>query len=163
MTSTVPSIWYKTQRVLRTFVQVGIPAFLTFALVLPQIIEALGLPVDSGLRLWLVAVAAGVTAVAGAIARVMAIPAVNAWLTKIGLGSVPKSAVRTGQAGAYVARDPKVTAHDRFSGLVTTGTFHLAGTGTLTSGDDVAPDPKAVAVDDVIDASTQQRYPLHRD
>lgn len=128
MTSTVPSIWYKTQRVLRTLVQVGIPAFLTFALVLPQIIEALGLPVDSELRLWLVAVAAGVTAVAGAIARVMAIPAVNAWLTKIGLGSVPKSAVR-----------------DAPSGVV------------------VAPDPKAVAVDDVIDASTQQRYPLHRD
>jgi hypothetical protein len=61
-----PTIWYKTQRVLRTIVQVGIPAFLAFALVLPQMIDALGLPVDSEVRLWLLAVAAGITGVAGA-------------------------------------------------------------------------------------------------
>lgn len=101
-------IWYKAQRVLRTIVQVGIPTFLGFALVLPQIIEALGLPADSEVRLWLVAVAAIVTAVAGALSRVMAIPAVNAWLTKIGLGSVPKSAViDDGAAGVVVKTDPK--------------------------------------------------------
>lgn len=103
-------IWYKGKRVLRTLVQVAIPAFLSFALVLPAIIEALGLPADAELRLWLIAVAAGVTAVAGAISRVMAIPAVNAWLIKIGLGSVPKEALitsaRTGEVIA-VARDPK--------------------------------------------------------
>lgn len=87
----VPDIWYKSKRVLRTLVQVGIPAFLTFALVLPQIIAALGLPVDGPVYLWLIGAAGVVTAVAGALARVMAIPAVNAWLTKIGLGSVPKS------------------------------------------------------------------------
>lgn len=89
----VSDIWFKGQRVLRTTVQVGIPAFLTFALVLPQIIEALGLPVDSDLRLWLVAVAAAVTAVSAALSRTMAIPAVNLWLTHIGLGSVPKTAI----------------------------------------------------------------------
>lgn len=88
-------IWYKGKRVLRTLVQVAIPAFLSFAFVLPLIIEALGLPVDSELRLWLLAVAAGVTAVAAGITRVMAIPAVNAWLIKIGLGSVPQSALET--------------------------------------------------------------------
>ena len=85
-----PEIWYKGKRVLRTIVQVGIPAFLGIAVVIPQVIEALGLPVDSAVHLWLVAVAGGITAVAGAIARVMAIPAINTWLTKIGLGSVPK-------------------------------------------------------------------------
>ena len=106
-------IWYKSQRVLRTIVQVGIPSFLAFALVLPQIIEALGLPVDSEIRLWMVGVAAVITAIAGAISRVMAIPAVNAWLTKIGLGSVPKSAVGvetdglTGAQDVYVLPDPK--------------------------------------------------------
>jgi predicted naringenin-chalcone synthase len=89
----VPDIWFKVQRVLRTVVQVGIPAFLTFAWVLPEIIDELGLPVDSDLRLWLLGLAAGVTAVAGALSRIMAIPAVNRWLVKIGLGSVPKSAV----------------------------------------------------------------------
>lgn len=103
------TIWYKAQRVLRTLVQTAIPAFLGFALVLPAIIEALGLPVDSELQLWLVALAAGVTAVATAIARVMAIPAVNAWLTKIGLGSVPKSALVQSPASGdvYVKQDKK--------------------------------------------------------
>lgn len=89
----VQDIWWKSQRVLRTIVQTGIPTFIVFAAVLPQIIDALGLPVDNDVRLWLLAVAAGVTAVAGALARVMAVPAVNAWLVKIGLGSVPQSAV----------------------------------------------------------------------
>lgn len=110
-------IWYKAQRVLRTLVAVVIPAFLGFAVLLPQIIEALGLPVDSELRLWLLAVAAGVSAVAAAITRIMAIPAVNAWLIKIGLGSVPRSAVAvetnniTGEKNVYVMEDPK--AHSR--------------------------------------------------
>lgn len=89
--ATVPDIWYKSKRVLRTLVQVGIPAFLTFALVLPQIIGALGLPVDGPVYAWLVGAAGIVTLVATALARVMAIPAINAWLTTIGLGSVPKS------------------------------------------------------------------------
>lgn len=89
----VQPIWYPVQRVLRTIVQVGIPAFLTFALALPQIIEALGLPVDSEVYLWLIGLATAVTGVAAALSRVMAIPAVNEWLVKIGLGSVPKKAV----------------------------------------------------------------------
>lgn len=91
-TPVVQDIWYQGQRVLRTLVQVGIPAFLGFALVLPQIIGSLGLPVDGALYGWLLGAAGVVTAVAGALSRVMAIPAVNAWLVKVGLGSVPASA-----------------------------------------------------------------------
>lgn len=87
----VPDIVNKGQRVLRTIVQVGIPAFLLFALVLPQVIQALGLPVDSQIYGALIGFAAAVTAIAGAITRVMAIPAVDQWLTSIGLGSVKKS------------------------------------------------------------------------
>lgn len=87
----VQDIWYQGQRVLRTIVQVGIPAFLTFAGVLPLIIGALGLPVDSALYLWLVAAAGIVTAIAAALSRIMAIPAVNQWLTHLNLGSVPKA------------------------------------------------------------------------
>ena len=101
-------IWYKGKRVLRTIVQTAIPAFLSFALVLPAIIEALGLPADAELRLWLLAVAAGVTAVAGAISRVMAIPAVNAWLIKIGLGSVPQEAVRVSTSPHVVGKSVTV-------------------------------------------------------
>lgn len=84
-------IWYATQRVLRTIVQVGIPAFITFAGVLPTIIGALGLPVDGRVYLWLLSAAGVVTAIAGALSRVMAIPAVNQWLTHVGLGSEPKA------------------------------------------------------------------------
>lgn len=99
----VPEIWFKGQRVLRTLVQVGIPSFLAFATVVPAVIEALGLSADSEIRLWLIAVAAGITGVAAAITRVMAIPGVNEWLTKIGLGSVPAKAV---DLVAEVADDP---------------------------------------------------------
>jgi hypothetical protein len=113
------TIWYKGQRVLRSLFQTVIPAFLGFALVLPAIIEASGLPVDSELRLWFVAVAAGVTAVAGAISRIMAIPAVNAFFTKFGLGSVPRGALavekdfRTDEVvNVYVMRDPKAKRDD---------------------------------------------------
>lgn len=106
-------IWYKAQRVLRTVVAVLLPAFLGFAVLLPQLIDALGLPDDSTLRLWLLGIAAGVTAVAGAITRIMAIPAVNAWLTKIGLGSVPKSAVRTSPVTGSVQVLPDPKASDR--------------------------------------------------
>lgn len=90
----VQEIWFASQRVLRTIVQVGIPAFVTFAGVLPTIIGALGLPVDGKVYLWLVSTAAALTAVAAALTRVMAIPAVNTWLTSIGLGSVPKSVAK---------------------------------------------------------------------
>lgn len=105
---TVPEIWYKAQRVLRTIVAVGIPSIITAATVLPLIIEALGLPADLPLRLWLLAAAGGLTAVAAAITRIMAIPQVNAWLTNIGLGSVPKVAIVAPQA---VVVDPKVAEH----------------------------------------------------
>lgn len=98
----VSEIWYKGQRALRTLVQVGIPAFLGFAVVLPQIISALGLPVDGPLYAWLIGAAGVVTAVAVGLSRVMAIPAVNAWLTTVGLGSVPKSKA---VPGAHVAVD----------------------------------------------------------
>jgi hypothetical protein len=84
-------IWYATQRVLRTIVQVGVPAFITFAAVLPTIINALGLPVTGAVYLWLLSAAGVVTAVAGALSRVMAIPTVNQWLTHVGLGSEPKA------------------------------------------------------------------------
>lgn len=86
-------VWNKAQRVLRTIVQVGIPAFLTFNLVLPQIIVALDGVLPPEAYLWFNGIAVGVTAAAAALARIMAIPQVNAWLVKLGLGSVPKSQI----------------------------------------------------------------------
>lgn len=85
---------YPWKATLRTLVQVGIPAFVTLVGILPLIIqiilEELGEQMPDGLRLWLVGVAALLTAVATALARIMAIPAVNAFLTRWGLGATPK-------------------------------------------------------------------------
>lgn len=108
----VDAIWFSSQRVLRTVVQVGIPAFVTFAGVLPTIIGALGLDVDSTVYLWLLSAAAVVTAVAGGLSRVMAIPTVNEWLTRIGLGSVPKAAARRQAAAEQVVHVSPVQIAD---------------------------------------------------
>lgn len=74
---------------LRTIVQVGVPAFVGLVLILPLILQAvveeLGAVLPPSVTAWLVGAAAAVTALAGAVARVMAIPGVNAWLSKLGL------------------------------------------------------------------------------
>lgn len=82
-------VWDATQRVLRTLIQVGIPTFLSFNLVLPQIIEALGGVLPPEAILWLNGLAAGITGVAVAITRIMTIPAVNNWLAKFRLSTEP--------------------------------------------------------------------------
>ncbi|AGW41752.1 hypothetical protein O159_17090 [Leifsonia xyli subsp. cynodontis DSM 46306] len=91
----VPEIVHAGQRVLRTLVQAGIPAFLTFAVILPQVIDALGLPLTSKAYLWLVGLAGIVTGIAAALTRIMAIPTINQWLTTIGLGTMKKTDPRT--------------------------------------------------------------------
>lgn len=79
----------------RTVVQNVIAAVITLGVVLPIAVEIVG--DDLGAYLppevtgWLIAGAAFVAALAGALARVMAIPAVDQWLTHIGLSSRPKS------------------------------------------------------------------------
>ena len=66
------------QAVIRTVVQVGIPAFLAFAALLPEIIQAVldqfGEQLPEGFRLWMLGVAALVTGVAAVLARIMALP-----------------------------------------------------------------------------------------
>lgn len=80
--------------VLRTLVQIGIPAFVVLVGVIPLIIqialEELGEHMPDSVRLWLIGAAAFITAVGLAITRVMAIPAVNAWLSKLGLAATPR-------------------------------------------------------------------------
>ncbi|GAA3399424.1 hypothetical protein [Pseudarthrobacter polychromogenes] len=69
---------YPWRAVIRTIVQVGIPAFLAFALLLPEIVQAFldqfGEQLPEGFRLWLLGVAALVTGVAAVITRIMALP-----------------------------------------------------------------------------------------
>ena len=95
-TPTVPAIWWPVQRVLRTIVQaliVLVPAANALAL---AVVDYLNTQTDVTVPGWvflaLNAVIVGSAFVMGLVARIMAVPGVNDWLTKIGLGSIPKSA-----------------------------------------------------------------------
>lgn len=99
------TIWYKGQRVLRT----ALATFLTILPIAPQIVAIVN---DQWATPWLAAVGFQLVALNAVVTRIMAIPLVNAWLTKIGFGSVPKSAVAvehttTGKTEAFVLPDPK--------------------------------------------------------
>lgn len=85
---------YPWKAALRTAVQVGIPTVLTLGVVLPMIIQIVldefGEQMPPALRLWFLGAAGVITGIALVLTRIMAIPAVNAWLTKLGLGATPK-------------------------------------------------------------------------
>ncbi|WP_425836919.1 hypothetical protein [Microbacterium sp. PA5] len=93
-TPTAPQeIWFKPQRVLRTIVQVltaALSVWAAFVLIAPQVLAELAKILPGSWVAWLAGVIASITVVAGVLTRIMAISSVNAWLTKIGLGSVPK-------------------------------------------------------------------------
>lgn len=87
-------IWHKAQRALRTAVQVVVTlaAILAgFVLVAPQILDAFADVLPASWVAWAGGVIAAAAALSAAISRVMAIPAVDAWLQRIGLGSSPRS------------------------------------------------------------------------
>lgn len=106
-TNTVPEIWYKAKRVARTVLQVVLSAATLWGavqIVAPQILAELAKILPVSWVVWLVGALAFLGVVAGVITRIMAIPAVNAWLVKIGLGSVPAAAV----TGRTVAIPPAI-------------------------------------------------------
>lgn len=128
--STVPEVWYKAQRVLRTIVQALVVLVPIVNGVAAAIINYLNTQTDVEVPgwafLWLNAALVGSALVMGLVARIMAVPGVNALLTKIGLGSVPASAIVAPQV---VAIDPKVADN----GAAATSQ-HTGGSGTLDGG-----------------------------
>lgn len=76
-----------------------VSAFLALAAVAPDVLAALADVLPESVYAWLLGVVVGSGAIAGAIARLMAIPAVNAWLGRLGytspydagLGTLPRS------------------------------------------------------------------------
>lgn len=90
----VPDIWFKAQRVIRTIIAAAIVLVPTANLLLPALAEAFNAPgVPEGVYLWVNVAVGAILVVLGIVTRIMAIPVVNAWLTKFGAGSVPKSEV----------------------------------------------------------------------
>jgi hypothetical protein len=95
--NTVPAIWFSAQRVIRTVLVNLVVILPVVNISLPLLVDAFtgeGVPVE--VTVWVNAIVAGVLVVTGILTRVIAIPAVNAFLTKLGAGSVPKAAVENG-------------------------------------------------------------------
>ncbi|WNM67273.1 membrane protein [Arthrobacter phage Wyborn] len=71
---------HPTRTMLRTMVQTAIPAFLAFAVIVPDIVQEIlaqfGHVMPEGLRVQLLAVAAGITGLATLISKLMSMPRV---------------------------------------------------------------------------------------
>ncbi|ALY08871.1 hypothetical protein GALAXY_25 [Arthrobacter phage Galaxy] len=86
----VPSqVKYPWRAFWRTVWQVGVPAFGLVLLAGPAVLgilaEELGTVLPDHVTAWLLGAAAVLTALSGAVARIMAIPGVNAWLSRFKL------------------------------------------------------------------------------
>ncbi len=88
-------VTHSTRAALRTALQTFIPGLIAALAVLPPLIQSIlgDQSVPGWLRGWLTVAAAGVAVVAGIVAKVMNVPGVNAWLTKLGVGAKPAAAV----------------------------------------------------------------------
>ncbi|OAN35047.1 hypothetical protein A4X17_11225 [Plantibacter sp. H53] len=92
----VPEIWFKSQRVIRTVLVNLIVILPVVNISLPLVVDAFtGNGVPAEVTVLVNAIVAGILVVTGVVTRIIAIPAVNGFLTKLGAGSVPKSAVET--------------------------------------------------------------------
>lgn len=89
-------IWFPLQRAIRTAVQVVVSAaaiLATTVFIAPQILTAIQDVLPGPVVAWITGAIAVLAALSAAIARVMAIPAVDEWLRHIGAGSAPAGAV----------------------------------------------------------------------
>lgn len=85
-------IWFPLQRAIRTAVQVIVAAaaiLATTVVLAPQILIAIQDILPGPMVAWLATTIATLAGVSAAVARVMAIPAVDEWLRKFGAGSAP--------------------------------------------------------------------------
>lgn len=113
-TISVDSIWFRGQRVLRTAVQVLVAAASLLAVVVavaPDVVQAIADVLPASWVAWLVGAIAFLASVSAALSRVMAIPAVNALLTRVGLGSVPRAAAQRQATAERIgaASPPQIT------------------------------------------------------
>ncbi|MGD2203651.1 hypothetical protein [Microbacterium maritypicum] len=99
-------IWFPLQRAIRTAVQtiVAVAAILAATVVVaPQILVAIQDALPGPFVAWLTGAIAVLADISAAVARVMAIPAVDEWLRKFGAGSA--------LAGAVAYRGPDGKLH----------------------------------------------------
>lgn len=100
-------IWFPNQRVWRTIFQyiagtiIGLfIALTTVQLFAPSVLEAAGEILPPSWLAWLTGAIAFCGTLAGVLAKIMAIPVVNEWLSRYTpFGSAPRSAIDAGTAG----------------------------------------------------------------
>ncbi len=97
MSTPVPEIWFKTQRVLRSIAGsliVLVPlANGVAAAAIAYLTAQTDVVVHPVVFVWLNAIVAVTALIIGLVSRIMAVPGVNEFLTRIGLGSIPKNKV----------------------------------------------------------------------
>ena len=93
MGGTAEFVFWQGQRLTLWMLYVLRTAFATLITLLPLAPQVLAIVNEQWSSEWLIAVGAQAVALNSVITRIMAIPVVNAWLIKVGLGSVPASAV----------------------------------------------------------------------
>lgn len=80
---------YPWRAVARTVLAVLIGVGLVVPVAVTVILDAFNVYLPDGAKAWLVGASAFTVALSGAITRIIAIPAVDAWLKRIGLSSSP--------------------------------------------------------------------------
>ena len=80
---------------LRAMLRTALAVILALGIVVPLSVEiildewAKAATVPEGARAWLLGASAAIVAVSAALTRIMAIPAVNDWLSRVGMGATP--------------------------------------------------------------------------
>ena len=105
--------WYPVQRALRSIVGalvVLVPLVNgVAAAAIAYLTSQTDVSIPPVVFVWLNAIVAGTALIIGLVSRIMAVPGVNAALTKIGLGTAPASAIvlKPDERGVHVLPDPK--------------------------------------------------------
>lgn len=96
---------YPWRAVVRTVVQVGLSALIIVPIIISIVSDGMAAYLPDEWEAWLAGAAAFLTALSGVFARVMAIPAINDALAKVGLSAAPRT------VGAPLDLDPYVVKH----------------------------------------------------
>ena len=101
---------------LRAMLRTALAVVLALGIVVPLAVEVIldewakAAPVPEGARAWLLGASAAIVAVSSALTRIMAIPTVNEWLSKVGMGATPPTAPPVDPPALPATVDPIVSS-----------------------------------------------------
>ena len=101
---------------LRAMLRTALAVVLALGIVVPLSVEiildewAKAAPVPEGARAWLLGASAAIVAVSAALTRIMAIPTVNEWLSRVGMGATPPTTPPVDPPAPPATVDPIVSS-----------------------------------------------------